>query len=128
MPKISLSDLEAIRKRSRAALVSSSTTDTIKILVGLGTCGVAAGARATFAAFNEECAAAGVTNVAITQTGCIGQCQNEPTVEVCVPGMPPVIYGKVDAATAKTIVRKHVVEKALVDGHIFDRPSPDVIG
>lgn len=128
MPKLSLSDLEELRKKSKAALTTGGTTDTIKILVGLGTCGVAAGARETFTALSEECAASEITNVAITQTGCIGQCQNEPTIEVCVPGMPPIIYGKVDAATAKTIIRKHVVEKTLVDDHIFDRPSPDIIG
>jgi len=128
MPKLSLSDLEALRTKSKAALASGGTTDTIKVLVGMGTCGIAAGASETFAALSEECKAAGISNITLTQTGCIGQCQNEPSVEVCVPGMPAIIYGNVDVATAKTIVRKHLVEKALVDDHIFDRPSPDVIG
>jgi len=100
----------------------------IRILVGMGTCGIAAGAKETFTAITTELAAHGLSSDVVTETGCIGQCQTEPTVEVKVSGMPSVIYGNVDVVTAKTIVRKHVIEKALVDDHIFDHPSPDIIG
>jgi NADP-reducing hydrogenase subunit HndB len=57
----------------------------------------------------------------------MGLCYVEPTVEVAMPGMPATIYGKVDAAVAREIVQKHVVEKSLVENHIFDRPAADII-
>ena len=69
----------------------------------------------------------GLTNVLIRQTGCMGLCHSEPTVEVVAPGMPTVIYGHVDAATAKEIVEKHIVGKQLIEGKILDKPSIDIV-
>ncbi len=69
----------------------------------------------------------GLTNVLIRQTGCMGLCHSEPTVEVIVPGMPAVIYGNVDAATAREVVEKHIVGHQLIDNKICDRPSIDII-
>ncbi len=57
----------------------------------------------------------------------MGLCHSEPTVEVVVPGMPTVIYGKVDAALAKEIVKKHIIGKELLDGSILDRPAADIM-
>jgi NADP-reducing hydrogenase subunit HndB len=58
----------------------------------------------------------------------MGLCHSEPTVEVVVPGMPRVIYGRVDAAVAKEIVNKHIIGRELLDNHILDRPSTDIVG
>ena len=69
----------------------------------------------------------GLTNVLIRQTGCMGLCHSEPTVEVVVPGMPTVIYGHVDADTARAIVDKHIVGKELISDKILDKPSIDII-
>lgn len=126
MPKLSLTDLEELRKKAKAAQAAVSSSK-ITILIGMGTCGVAAGARETWATFSEEIKNNGITNAEIKQTGCIGQCHSEPTVEVRVPGMPDIIYGNVDQSAAKVIVRQHLVEKSLVSGNIFDKPSPDII-
>ena len=67
------------------------------------------------------------TNVLIRQTGCMGLCHSEPTVEVVVPGMPAVIYGNVDAATAREVVEKHIVGRQLIEGKILDKPSIDIV-
>jgi len=63
----------------------------------------------------------------VKQTGCMGLCYAEPTVEVKVPGMPDTIYGNVDAAVAKEIVESHIVNRKLVENHIFDKPAGDII-
>ena len=93
----------------------------------MGTCGIAAGAKDTFTALINTLTEKGLTNVLVRQTGCMGLCHSEPTVEVVAPGMPAVIYGKVDAATAVEIVEKHIVGKQLIDNKICDKPSIDII-
>jgi len=57
----------------------------------------------------------------------MGLCHSEPTVEVIVPGMPPVIYGNVNEAVAKEIIQKHLIGKELLSGHILDRPAIDIL-
>jgi len=100
----------------------------IQIIVGMGTCGIAAGAKQTFDELVKAVDEYGLGNdVIIRQTGCMGLCYVEPTVEVVVPGMPTVIYGKMTQDTAKDLVRKHLVEKQLLNNHIFDRPAADIV-
>jgi NADP-reducing hydrogenase subunit HndB len=93
----------------------------------MGTCGIAAGAKETFTTLIDTLTQKGLTNVLVRQTGCMGLCHSEPTVEVVVPGMPTVIYGHVDAATAKDIVEKHIVGHELIEGKILDKPSVDIV-
>ncbi len=100
---------------------------TIEIIVGMGTCGIAAGGKETLAAFVEELSALSVKGTTIKQTGCMGLCYAEPTVEIRMPGMPDTIYGKVDAETARNIVHSHIIEKKLVNKHVFDRPAKDIV-
>jgi NADP-reducing hydrogenase subunit HndB len=100
----------------------------IQVIVGMGTCGIAAGAKVTLDAFiNSLDENKLVDQVLVRQTGCMGLCHSEPTVEVIVPGMPAVIYGKVDAETAKDIVKKHLIGRELLDNHILDRPAADIM-
>jgi NADP-reducing hydrogenase subunit HndB len=99
-----------------------------QLIVGMGTCGIAAGAKETFNVFVEELDKAGLQNVAVRQTGCMGLCHSEPTVEVVVPGMPTVVYGKVDAETARKIVNQHIGRKLMVNDHIYDKPAADIVG
>ena len=98
-----------------------------QIIVGMGTCGIAAGAKTVLDAFLQELDSHKIENVSVTQSGCMGLCYVEPTVEVITPGMPPVIYGKVDAAVAKAIVEDHIMRSKMVSEHVFDRPSADII-
>jgi NADP-reducing hydrogenase subunit HndB len=100
----------------------------IQVIVGMGTCGIAAGAKGTLDAFLKSLDDNKlVDNVLVRQTGCMGLCHSEPTVEVIVPGMPAVIYGRVDGAVAEEIVRKHIIGRELLDNHILDRPSADIV-
>ena len=130
MAKMSLDELRNLRDSKKNDLRKRDAEGKeIQVVVGMGTCGIAAGAKQTLDAFitglDEHKL---VDSVLVRQTGCMGLCHSEPTVEVIAPGMPAVIYGRVDAAVAKEIISKHIIGKALVDGHILDRPAADIIG
>jgi NADP-reducing hydrogenase subunit HndB len=128
MAKLTLADLKRLREAKAAEFNARNMENKdVQIIVGMGTCGIAAGARPAFDVFVEELDKAGLQNVAIRQTGCMGLCHSEPTVEVVVPGMPTVVYGNVDAETARKIVGQHIVRKLLVNDHIFDKPAADII-
>ena len=127
MAKLTLEDLRRMRgEKQKAMEMRDNSNKDVQVIVGMGTCGIAAGAKDTFtallAALNEK----NLTNVLVRQTGCMGLCHSEPTVEVVCPGMPTVIYGHVDANTAKEIVAKHIIEHALIEGKILDKPSIDI--
>jgi len=89
------------------------------IKVGLSTCGIAAGAGEVFTILNDEAKKKNI-NIPITQCGCVGMCSVEPLVEVCVEGLPTVMYGNVDRDTALKILDKHVIGKRLVNDHIIN--------
>ena len=128
MAKLTLADLKNLREAKTAEFNARNMENKDgQIIVGMGTCGIAAGAKIAFDIFVEELEKAGLQNVAIRQPGCMGLCHSEPTVEVVVPGMPTVVYGKVDAETARKIVNQHIVRKLLVNDHIFDKPAADII-
>ncbi|MDR2517234.1 MAG: (2Fe-2S) ferredoxin domain-containing protein [Spirochaetaceae bacterium] len=129
MAKMSLEQLRSLRDAKKNDLRKRDAEGKeIQVIVGMGTCGIAAGAKATVDAFinalDEERL---VDSVVVRQTGCMGLCSSEPTVEVIVPGMPAVLYGKVDASVAKEIVKKHIIGKALLDNHILDKPAADIM-
>ena len=123
MGKMTLEELRAIRSSVKSELAKrDSEGKSIQVIVGMGTCGIAAGAKATLDAFIKEMDAKGLAESTIVrQTGCMNHCSSEPTVEIIVPEMPTVIYGNVDVATAKQIVEEHKNEKKLLDNKIIDR-------
>ena len=128
MAKLTLADLRKMREEKQKALdMRDASNKDVQVVVGMGTCGIAAGAKDTFTALIDTLTAKNLTNVLVRQTGCMGLCHSEPTVEVVVPGMPTVIYGNVDAATAKDIVEKHILGKQLIEGKILDKPSIDIV-
>ena len=127
MAKLTLEDLRKMRgEKQKAMEMRDNSNKDIQVIVGMGTCGIAAGAKDTFTALVDTLAEKGITNVLIRQTGCMGLCHAEPIVEVVAPDMPTVIYGHVDAATAKEIVEKHILGKQLIEGKILDKPSIDI--
>ncbi|MFP4162581.1 MAG: (2Fe-2S) ferredoxin domain-containing protein [Chitinispirillaceae bacterium] len=128
MAKLTLADLKKLRDEKKKELSRrDSEGKTTQIIIGMGTCGIAAGAKDSFDAFLDEVDAKNLNDVSVTQTGCMGLCHAEPTVEVVVPGMPAIVYGKVNAEVARRIVNEHLVEKKLVDDHVFDKPAADII-
>ncbi|MEE1247565.1 MAG: (2Fe-2S) ferredoxin domain-containing protein [Acutalibacteraceae bacterium] len=106
----SLEELLAIRDRAKAAMTDrEGTGDGIRVVVGMATCGIAAGARPVLNAFVDEVAKRNLKNVTVAQTGCIGMCQYEPIVEVFEPGKEKVTYVKMTADKVAEIVASHIV-------------------
>ena len=104
-----LEELSAIRDRMKGKVALREGTNDTRIVVGMATCGIAAGARPVLNAFVEEVNNAGLTgDVAVTQTGCIGICQYEPVVEVYKAGEEKVTYVKMTAEKAKEVMEKHI--------------------
>lgn len=127
MAKMSLEELQRLRQSKQREMSQRETEGkSIEIIVGMGTSGIASGAKLTLDSFLEELSEQNLQDVSVRQTGSLGLDHAEPTVEVRMPGMPDIIYGKVDAETAKRIVRKHILGKTLVNDHIFDRPAADI--
>lgn len=129
MAKMSLEDLRKLRESTQQQIKKRDTDGKVaQIVVGMGTCGIAAGAKATLDAFVKELDEKGMGgDVIIRQTGCMGLCQNEPTVEIIMNGMPSIIYGGVNAVVAKGIVEKHLIKRELLNDRIIDRPAVDIL-
>lgn len=127
MAKMTLEELRKLRDSQRQGMSHRETEGKeIQIIVGMGTCGIAAGSKDVLAAILDEVNKRGIQDVVIKQTGCMGLCYVEPNVEVRVPGMPDTVYGNVDTKVAVQIVDTHLVGKKLVDGHVFDKPATDI--
>lgn len=128
MAKMTLEELRKLRSSQKSEMERRDTDGKeIHIIVGMGTCGIAAGAKDALDGFLDAIKKNNLNEVVVKQTGCMGLCYSEPTVEVKVPGMPDVIYGNVDAAVAKNIVEQHVMNKKMVQDHIQDKPAGDII-
>ncbi|MBR3961596.1 MAG: (2Fe-2S) ferredoxin domain-containing protein [Clostridia bacterium] len=105
----SLAELQAIKDKMRDKVVIREGTSDKRVVVGMATCGIAAGARPVLNAFVEGVNAAGLTaSVTVTQTGCIGICQYEPVVEVFEAGKEKVTYVKMTAEKAAEVIEKHL--------------------
>ena len=106
----SLAEMQALRDQMKAKVgIREDDSDNIRVVVGMATCGIAAGARPVLAAFTEEVAKRNLQNVTVAQTGCIGICQYEPVVEVFEPGKEKVTYVKMTPEKAVRIVSDHLV-------------------
>ncbi|MEF9975792.1 MAG: (2Fe-2S) ferredoxin domain-containing protein [Oscillospiraceae bacterium] len=105
-----LEELSAIRDKMRQTVdTREAAHDSVRVVVGMATCGIAAGARPVLNAFTEEVARREVSGVLVTQTGCIGICQYEPVVEVFMPGQDKVTYVKMTADKARRVVAEHLI-------------------
>lgn len=122
----SLEELQKFKESELAAMQSQEAGAKAKIVVGMGTCGIAAGAREVMNAILDEVAKRQLTGVTVSQTSCIGLCAQEPLVDVIMPGQPRVTYGKVDAAKAREIVVRHVVEGHIVTEWVVNRQGDAV--
>ncbi|MDA3847527.1 MAG: (2Fe-2S) ferredoxin domain-containing protein [Vallitaleaceae bacterium] len=109
---------EQVQTRVELREKGENINDLIQIKVAMATCGIASGAREIMNYMIDELASEGVDNVVITQTGCMGYCYAEPTIEVTIPGKESVIYGDVTEAKALEIIQKHIVNGEMVDGII----------
>ena len=111
----SLDELKALRDKLKSTVdMRQSDENRTRVVVGMATCGIAAGARPVLAAIVEEVARRQVKNVTVGQTGCIGICQYEPVVEVMQPGREKVTYVRMTPERAVRIVNDHIINGNIV--------------
>ena len=118
----SLAELQAIRDRMKSKVVIREGSSEIRVVVGMATCGIAAGARPVLNAFVEEVTKAGLTDkVTVTQTGCIGICQYEPVVEIYEADKEKVTYVKMTPEKAAEVVEKHLKGGKVVADYVMNK-------
>lgn len=107
----SISELEQIRKATldRINLRREDKGSEVRVVVGMATCGIAAGARPVMMAFMTEANKRGLTQVTVSQTGCIGMCRFEPMADIFLPGQEKVTYVNLDESKVRRIVLDHIV-------------------
>ena len=115
-----VADLKALREKLQSEMQVRSDSGT-KVVVGMGTCGIAAGAREVMAALLEEIAKRKLQDVHVEQTGCIGMCEKEVLVDVIRPGEDRITYGKVKPSDAVRIIGDHVVNGKIVQELVVGR-------
>lgn len=115
----SLEDLKRVREEALKKQSAKATSGAVQIIVGMGTCGIAAGARDAMKAILDTIESDSINGIIVSQTGCIGLCEKEPIVEVIIGESPKVTYGKVTPEIARKIVREHVVKHNVVQNHVI---------
>ena len=116
----SLAELAAIREKMQNKVVLREGGSDIRVVVGMATCGIAAGARPVLNTFVEEVAKAGLSDkITVTQTGCIGICQFEPVVEIYESGTDKVTYVKMTPEKAKEVVEKHLKGGQFIEDYVI---------
>ncbi|HPD94602.1 MAG: (2Fe-2S) ferredoxin domain-containing protein [Bacteroidales bacterium] len=117
----SLADLKKMKEELQAKIEvrekGEVSENLVQIKVAMATCGIAAGAKPIMEFLIDELDKRGI-NAVVTQTGCMGYCYAEPTIEVKLPGKDPVIFGYVDKKKADEIIEKYIKNGELVDGII----------
>ena len=119
----SIADIKAIKEKMQSEIITreqGSNLDT-RIIIGMATCGIAAGARNVFNAIIDEVATRKLKNIKVSRTGCLGMCRLEPIVEVFVPGQEKITYIKVDAEKAKNIIAKHIVNGNICTEYLAEK-------
>ncbi len=105
----SIAELEEIRRKTLNNISLRSNKDGMRVVVGMATCGIAAGARPVMSAFLEELKKRNLNNITVSMTGCVGVCRLEPIVEVYDPEGSKVTYVKMTAEKAVRVVAEHLV-------------------
>lgn len=120
MPAIkNLDDLKRIREEALEKRKLKATEGKTQVIVAMGTCGIAAGARDAMKAILDVIEKDNLQDIIVSQTGCIGLCEKEPIVQVIVGEQPKVSYGKVTPEVACRIMREHVANGKVVENHVF---------
>ena len=118
MKAMSIAELTALRDKMKDKVAMREGSGQVRVVVGMATCGIAAGARPVLAAFVEKVGEAGLgEKVIVSQTGCIGICQYEPVVEIFEDGKDKVTYVKMDAAKAAEVVEQHLKGGKVIDAY-----------
>jgi NADP-reducing hydrogenase subunit HndB len=116
----SLEDLKRVREEALQKRQAKSVSGQKEVIVGMGTVGIAAGARETLKAILDYIEQQGLTDILVRQTGNIGLDSLEPIVQVVIGEQPKITYAKVNAAIAQQIMKQHVVEGAVVKEYVVE--------
>lgn len=111
----SIKDLEEIRKKTLDTINLRKDQSGIRVVVGMATCGIAAGARPVLMSIMDEIKKNELADVVVAQTGCIGMCRLEPIVEVYRPGEEKVTYVKMNPSKAIRVINEHIMKGKIVD-------------
>ncbi|MDZ7721759.1 MAG: (2Fe-2S) ferredoxin domain-containing protein [candidate division KSB1 bacterium] len=114
-----LADLRAVKEQAKKEMAAREKTAKYRVCVGMGTCGIAAGARDVMSALLDEISKRGVEDAVVTQTGCQGYCDQEPLVQVTQPDKTVISYGKVTPQSARDIVAQHIIEGNVLSDLVF---------
>ncbi len=115
----SLEDLKRLREEALEKRKVKSASGQAQVIVAMGTCGIAAGARDAMKAILDTIESESLTGIVVSQTGCIGLCEREPIVQVVIGDQPKVTYGKVTPEVARRIMNEHVVKGNVVQDHVI---------
>ncbi len=116
----SIEDLKKLREEALEKRKVKTESGNAQVIVGMGTCGIAAGARETMKAILNQIETQHLNGIVVTQTGCIGLCEREPIVQVVVGEGPKVTYGKVNPEVAKRILDEHVLGGKVVQEYVIE--------
>jgi (2Fe-2S) ferredoxin len=120
MPTIkTLDDLKKVREEALEKRKVKTASGQIEVIVGMGTCGIAAGARDTMKAILETIQNDNLSGIVVKQTGCIGLCEKEPIVQVLIGEQAKITYGKVNGDVARQILKEHVVAGKVLQNHVI---------
>ncbi len=116
----SLDDLKRVREEALEKRSKTAVSGKAHVIIGMGTCGIAAGARETMKAVLDYIESEKMEGILVTQTGCIGLCEQEPILQVVRGDEEKVTYGKVDPEVAKRILKEHVSDGKIVKDHVVN--------
>jgi NADP-reducing hydrogenase subunit HndB len=117
MAKLTIDDLKAIREKTLQSRTLREGKGRARVVVHMGTCGIAAGARAVMSALLSQVESRGLADVIVTTSGCVGLCSREPMVTVELLDQPPVKYADVDAKKMTEILEGHVLGGRIVEAY-----------
>jgi len=116
----SLEDLKRLREEALEKRKVKTASGAVQVIVAMGTCGIAAGARDTMKSILKSIETRGLSGITVTQTGCIGQCEKEPIVQVVIGESAKVTYGKVTPEVAERILNEHVLGGQVIQEHVIE--------
>ena len=109
MAKLTIDDLKKIKEETAKSTSLRDGNANVKITVHMGTCGIAAGARAVMNALMEEMAQTDRQDIRVVTSGCMGMCSSEPNVTVEIQGAEPIVYQKMEANRMRQVFKRHVL-------------------
>jgi len=114
-----LADLRQIKEKAKREMVAREQAAKYRVVIAMGTCGIAAGARTVMTAILDEISKRNIIDTVVTQTGCLGYCDQEPLVQVVQSDKATITYGKITPEVARRIVSEHILGQKVLSDYVF---------